>query len=78
MFTRSLQGMDKEYGIKVVAICPSFSPTKLIEGTGIAEKFPLVSIEQVTDAFILAIEDDSTAGGCIRITPELVFMFFFW
>ncbi|KAJ3219595.1 hypothetical protein HK099_004639 [Clydaea vesicula] len=73
-FTRSLANLNDMHGIRVNAICPSFSPTPLIKSGSAAEMLqgvPLVSVDQVVDAFMLAIEDDSVYGKSIRITPQL-------
>ena len=59
--------------IHVNAVCPSYSETALLDAAkkihGITFQ-QLVSVEQVVEAFMMAIEDDSLKGDCIRITPE--------
>ncbi|KAF9109907.1 hypothetical protein BGX27_007010 [Mortierella sp. AM989] len=57
--------------IRVNAVAPSFAPTKIIEQVKEqATLGPLVSVEMVTDAFMLLIEDDSYRGDIARITPK--------
>ncbi|KAF9435493.1 hypothetical protein BGZ76_006178 [Entomortierella beljakovae] len=70
-FTRSF----KEFGdgsIRVNAVAPSFSPTKIIEAVkeALMEMGPLVPVEMVTDAFMMLIEDESYKGDIARITPK--------
>lgn len=50
----------------------SFSETKIIEGIKelILTMGTLVPVEQVIDAFMLMIEDDSYNGDVARITPQ--------
>ncbi|KAF9934311.1 hypothetical protein FBU30_002450 [Linnemannia zychae] len=57
--------------IRINAIAPSFVPTKII---GPFKEFvkksgAVVSVEMVTDAFMLLIEDDSYRGDVARIAP---------
>ena len=68
-FSRSIGESVKDLGIRVNTICPSFSPTAMTD--------PLkdmisswVSVEIVTDAFMMAILDDRLAGDVLRITPK--------
>ncbi|KAI9209350.1 uncharacterized protein BJ171DRAFT_486531 [Polychytrium aggregatum] len=75
-FTRSLAPYNDE-GIRVVALCPSFSPTPLLSQVGPdgreSQLKPegLVPIELVIDAFIVIIENDKVKGGsCVRVTPQ--------
>ncbi|KAG0296938.1 hypothetical protein BGZ96_008127 [Linnemannia gamsii] len=69
-FTRSF----KDFGdnIRVNAVAPSFAPTKIIEPIKevVTKMGALVTIEMVTDAFMLLIEDDSHSGDIARITPQ--------
>ncbi|TPX31430.1 hypothetical protein SmJEL517_g05231 [Synchytrium microbalum] len=78
MLVRSLEGL-KTQGIRVNAVCPSFSPTPLLssnprkDSNGQIPKFVqdrIVPISLVVDAFEKAIKDESLAGAIIRITPE--------
>ncbi|KAK3815799.1 MAG: hypothetical protein J3R72DRAFT_52379 [Linnemannia gamsii] len=59
-------------GIRVNAVAPSFSETKIIEGIKemILTMGSLVPVEQVIDAFMLLIEDDSYNGDVARITSQ--------
>ncbi|KAF9983015.1 hypothetical protein BGZ65_002266 [Modicella reniformis] len=68
-FTRSFKDFDSS--IRINAVAPSFAPTKIIESMreNVA-KIELVSVEMVTDAFMLLIEDDSCSGDVARITPK--------
>ncbi|KAF9904287.1 hypothetical protein BX616_001363 [Lobosporangium transversale] len=70
-FTRSFKQF-KEKRIRVNAVAPSFAPTKIIEPIkeDVMKMGPLVSVEMVTDAFMLLIEDDSCRGDIARITPQ--------
>ncbi|KAI9034554.1 hypothetical protein DFJ74DRAFT_649855 [Hyaloraphidium curvatum] len=84
-FTRCLAFLEPSYGIRVNAVCPSYSPTNIqkISRVGpvseVTEKVtvgrdgrvaPQIHPEQVIDAFIHAIQDETIAGQAIRITPE--------
>lgn len=51
---------------RIVAICPSFSPT----GMQTRIDLPLVPSEMVVDAMMHAIEDTEIYGEAVRITPE--------
>ncbi|KAF9349223.1 hypothetical protein BGX26_012438 [Mortierella sp. AD094] len=70
-FTRAFKDFPDK-SIRVNAVAPSFAPTKIIEPIKDAIKKigPLVSVEMVTDAFMLLIEDDSCRGDIARITPK--------
>eukprot|EP00842_Homolaphlyctis_polyrhiza_P004897 jgi/Hompol1/5408/HPOL_001990-RA len=68
-FTRSLSTTKDLYGIRTVAVCPSFSPTPLIEGVHIDPAY-IVPVSLVIDAFMMAISDESLSGDCIRVTPK--------
>ncbi|KAJ3043907.1 hypothetical protein HDV00_003946 [Rhizophlyctis rosea] len=69
-FTRSFTLLGKAKGIRVNAICPSFSPTNIVKGAvdlhgqafAKAIEKELVPVPQVIDAFEKAIEDESLAG----------------
>ncbi|KAG0060138.1 hypothetical protein BGZ90_004143, partial [Linnemannia elongata] len=69
-FTRSF----KDFGdnIRVNAVAPSFAPTKIIEPIKevVTQMGALVTVEMVTDAFMLLIEDDSYSGDIARVTPQ--------
>ncbi|KAG0245593.1 hypothetical protein B0O80DRAFT_384778 [Mortierella sp. GBAus27b] len=68
-FTRSFKEFDPS--IRINAVAPSFAPTKIVEPIKeVVAKIGLVSIEMVTDAFMLLIEDDSCRGDVARITPQ--------
>ncbi|KAJ3163044.1 hypothetical protein HDU86_002213 [Geranomyces michiganensis] len=77
-FTRSFAALGKERGIRVNAVCPSFSPTGIVEsakkayGPDIARFMgkDMVPVELVIDAFILAIEDESLSGAALRVTTQ--------
>ncbi|KAI8588371.1 hypothetical protein HDU89_003607 [Geranomyces variabilis] len=77
-FTRSFDALAKERGIRVNAVCPSFSPTGIVEsakkayGPEIAKFMgsDMVPVELVIDAFILAIEDESLSGAALRVTKQ--------
>ncbi|ORX89836.1 15-hydroxyprostaglandin dehydrogenase, partial [Basidiobolus meristosporus CBS 931.73] len=76
-FTRSLNVL-RHQNIRVNAVAPSFSPTNIVtKGRANLEAFDkfvskvkLVPVEQVVDAFMLLIEDDSHAGQVAQITPQ--------
>ncbi|KAF9099915.1 hypothetical protein BGX29_006891, partial [Mortierella sp. GBA35] len=69
-FTRSF----KDFGdnIRINAVAPSFAPTKIIEPIKevVTQMGALVTVEMVTDAFMLLIEDDSYSGDIARVTPQ--------
>ncbi|KAF9551776.1 hypothetical protein EC957_004099 [Mortierella hygrophila] len=69
-FTRSF----KDFGdnIRINAVAPSFAPTKIIEPIKevVTKMGALVTVEMVTDAFMLLIEDDSYSGDIARVTPQ--------
>ncbi|TPX64520.1 hypothetical protein SpCBS45565_g05800 [Spizellomyces sp. 'palustris'] len=84
-FTRSLGHLAKAHGIYCNAICPSFSPTGILEAgeKQFGDEFKKytekrVPVELVIDAFVRGIEDESLAGACIRITPELGIDIYNW
>ncbi|KAI8604769.1 hypothetical protein EDD21DRAFT_365356 [Dissophora ornata] len=64
----------KELGdnIRVNAVAPSFSDTKIISGVKelVMTMAPLVPVELVIDAFMMLIEDDSYRGDVARVTPK--------
>ncbi|KAG0045492.1 hypothetical protein BGZ83_009313 [Gryganskiella cystojenkinii] len=68
--TRSFKGFGK--GIRVNAVAPSFADTKIIAPIkeDVMKIAPLVTVEMVTDAFMLLIEDDSYDGDIARVTPQ--------
>ncbi|KAF9410499.1 hypothetical protein BGZ94_001630, partial [Podila epigama] len=69
-FTRSFKGFPNN--IRVNAVAPSFADTKIIAPMkdAVMAMGPLVSVDMVTDAFMLLIEDDSYSGDIARITPN--------
>ncbi|KAJ3185983.1 hypothetical protein HDU85_000897 [Gaertneriomyces sp. JEL0708] len=84
-FTRSLGHLAKTDGIHVNAVCPSFSPTGILEEgyKAFGEAFKQVTanqvpVELVINAFVKAIEDETLAGQCIRVTPELGIDLYNW
>ncbi|KNC96397.1 uncharacterized protein SPPG_08296 [Spizellomyces punctatus DAOM BR117] len=84
-FTRSLGHLAQTHGIYCNAICPSFSPTGILEAgeKQFGEEFKKytekrVPVELVIDAFVRGIEDENLAGACIRITPELGIDIYNW
>ncbi|KAF9979621.1 hypothetical protein BGZ65_006262 [Modicella reniformis] len=64
----------KDYGnnIRVNAAVPSFSDTKIISQVKelVMSMAPLVPVEQVIDAFMMLIKDDSYSGDVARITTR--------
>ncbi|KAG0218850.1 hypothetical protein B0O80DRAFT_251579 [Mortierella sp. GBAus27b] len=64
----------KDFGsnIRVNAVAPSFSDTKIISQfkEAVMSLAPLVPVEQVIDAFMMLIEDDSYSGDIARITAQ--------
>ncbi|KAI1319143.1 hypothetical protein EDD11_004786 [Mortierella claussenii] len=70
-FTRSFKDFENKK-IRVNAVAPSFAPTKIIEPIkeAVYKMGPLITIDTVTDAFLLLIEDDSFRGDIARITPQ--------
>lgn len=74
-FTRSLAYLAESDGIRVNAICPSFTDTPLVRRSGderVAEVARLVGgilqPEDVAAGVIELIEDDSRAGAIMRVT----------
>ncbi|KAG0078558.1 hypothetical protein BGZ92_001416 [Podila epicladia] len=69
-FTRSFK--DFPDGIRVNAVAPSFADTKIIAPIKdvVTSMGPLVTVDMVTDAFMLLIEDDQYSGDVARITPS--------
>ncbi|KAF9926202.1 hypothetical protein FBU30_004161 [Linnemannia zychae] len=69
-FTRSCKEIGD--GIRVNAVAPSFADTKILDGIRelVQSTSALVPVEQVIDAFMLLIEDDSYNGDIARITPQ--------
>lgn len=55
--------------VRVGAICPGFVETNLSKE--VADKVNFIKMDQVVDAFLLMIEDDTKHNCCIRITPKL-------
>ncbi|KAJ3060579.1 hypothetical protein HK102_009439 [Quaeritorhiza haematococci] len=78
-FTRSLESLSYQTpSIRVNCICPSFSPTPLVQKTEeiYGEPFKavvdqaMVPVEMVVDAMMRGIEDEGLAGAAIRVTPQ--------
>lgn len=77
-FTRSVAPAGASNGIYCACICPSFSPTGILEAGEklFGDKFreatkERVPVEKVIDAFVKVIEDPvSHNGQCVRITPK--------
>ncbi|KAJ3218448.1 hypothetical protein HDU67_005544 [Dinochytrium kinnereticum] len=79
-FTRSLgRTFTRETGVRVNAIAPAFAETgmtkdALKEATGemraMLNRIGTITVAQVVDAFMLAIEDESLCGDVIKITPR--------
>ncbi|KAG0317834.1 hypothetical protein BG000_004410 [Podila horticola] len=69
-FTRSFKNFPD--GIRVNAVAPSFADTKIIAPIKdvVTSMGPLVTVDMVTDAFMLLIEDDQYSGDIARITPN--------
>jgi NAD(P)-dependent dehydrogenase (short-subunit alcohol dehydrogenase family) len=71
-FTKSLASLAPK--IRVIAICPSFSPTNILSSSPAMlvglKGVKLVPVELVVDAFVRGIEDTSLAGTCLRVTPQ--------
>jgi NAD(P)-dependent dehydrogenase (short-subunit alcohol dehydrogenase family) len=76
-FTRSLAYLSAE-GIRVNAICPSFTDTPLVyrdnEGARIEEVKQqmggILSPETIAEGLIQLVEDDSRAGAIMRVTLQ--------
>ncbi|KAF9329879.1 hypothetical protein BG006_007117 [Podila minutissima] len=68
--TRSLK--DFPDNIRVNAVTPSFADTKSIDGAReyITSLNAMLTVDQVIDAFMLFIEDDSYSGDAARVTPK--------
>ncbi|KAG0360790.1 hypothetical protein BG005_009870 [Podila minutissima] len=68
--TRSFK--DFPDNIRVNAVAPSFADTKIIDGAReyITSLNAMVTVDQVIDAFMLFIEDDSYSGDVARVTPK--------
>ncbi|KAG0344329.1 hypothetical protein BG004_004558 [Podila humilis] len=62
----------KKNKIRVNAVAPSFADTKIIDGSReyIYSLNGMVTVDQVVDAFMLLIEDDSYNGDIARVTPR--------
>lgn len=68
--TRSFQGFPGN--IRVNAVAPSFADTRIIDGIRdqVKSMGAMVTVDQVMDAFMLLIEDDSYNGDIARVTPR--------
>ncbi|KAG0088956.1 hypothetical protein BGZ93_002429 [Podila epicladia] len=68
--TRSFK--DFPDNIRVNAVAPSFADTKIIDEAReyITSLNAMVTVDQVIDAFMLFIEDDSYSGDVARVTPK--------
>ncbi|KAF9212391.1 hypothetical protein BGZ59_006815 [Podila verticillata] len=74
-FTRSFKGNEKregaDQGIRVNCVAPAPADTPIMDAVRETVKnFAMVSVEMVTDAFMMVIEDESLSGDIARITPE--------
>ncbi|KAF9367411.1 hypothetical protein CPC16_006529, partial [Podila verticillata] len=58
--------------IRVNAIAPTFADTRIIAPVRawVQTQMPLVPVEQVIDAFMMAIEDYGLEGDVLHITPN--------
>lgn len=72
-FTRSLRWLHRERGIRVVAICPSWTLTPMVQSNleaGLQEliastPFGMMQPQQVAKALEFVIDDSSIAGGAV-------------
>jgi len=74
-FTRSFKGNEKregvDQGIRVNCVAPAPADTPIMDAVRETVKnFAMVSVEMVTDAFMMVIEDESLSGDIARITVE--------
>lgn len=77
-FSRAIAHLSKSRNIRVNCIAPSFAETNIVkegrifssEFADIVRKTGYVPIEEVIDAFLLVIEDDSLNGNVAQITPQ--------
>jgi len=74
-FTRSLAGLAEECGVRVNAICPTYTDTPLVrdvEGDRIeelkAQVGGILAPEDVAAGLIELVEDDTRAGAIMRVT----------
>ncbi|KAF9299740.1 hypothetical protein BGZ74_008692 [Mortierella antarctica] len=71
--TRSFKGVEVDgLKIRVNAIAPTFADTRIIAPIRewVQTQMPLVPVEQVIDAFMMAIEDRGLEGDVLHITPN--------
>ncbi|KAI9240612.1 MAG: hypothetical protein BYD32DRAFT_407974 [Podila humilis] len=71
--TRSFKGVQVDgLKIRVNAIAPTFADTRIIAPVRawVQTQMPLVPVEQVIDAFMMAIEDYGLEGDVLHITPN--------
>lgn len=71
--TRSFKGVEVDgLKIRVNAIAPTFADTRIIAPIRewVQALMPLVPVEQVIDAFMMAIEDPGLEGDVLHITPN--------
>lgn len=78
-FTRSLRWMDRQRGVRVVAICPSWAATAMVKAgleSGVlqdviaASPFGIMQPAQVAEAFTLALDNVRLAGDIIVVTGD--------
>ncbi|MPZ23126.1 MAG: SDR family NAD(P)-dependent oxidoreductase [Dehalococcoidia bacterium] len=77
LFTRSLLTLQDEYGIRVNCVCPGIVDTPMAqeqrdhsegEARALMESWPLIPAEQVAEALVMLVEDDSLAGQAVRVS----------
>ena len=77
LFTHSLAGLAAE-GIRVNCVCPGVVNTPMLRGSQAAERptwlstIPMLEPEDIADAVVQLIRDDSLAGRALRIAPGLL------
>jgi NAD(P)-dependent dehydrogenase (short-subunit alcohol dehydrogenase family) len=78
-FTRSLRWLERQRGVRVVAICPSWTATPMVQAgleSGVlrsvidASPFGIMQPAQVGEAFALALDDGRLAGDVIVVTGD--------
>ena len=78
-FTRSLRWMERQRGVRVVAICPSWAATAMVKAgleSGVlqdviaASPFGIMQPAQVAEAFTLALDNVRLAGDIIVVTGD--------
>ena len=78
-FTRSLRWLHRQRGIRVVAVCPSWAATPMVQAgieSGVlqsvidASPFGIMQPAQVGEALAMALDDTSLAGDIIVVTGD--------